>query len=377
MSPRPLVPRRAALGALLAGPLSAACPAAASAIPALREAAAARGLVFGTEVLWRELAANPDYAALVSREAAALTPGLEAKWSTLRPGPEIFDFAPLDRLLDYAAGHAMQLRLHTLVWGPELPAWAREAIAEGGATGGAKGGAEALLTRHVATVVGHCRGRALAWDVANEITDPRWSRGPEGLTYTPWRKALGPEVIPLAFHLAHEADPAALLFLNDDLLEYEGPQQEEKRATYLRLIEGWRRRGVPIHGFGLEAHLDPARPFAEKPYRAFLAALADLGLVLHVTELDVRDQALPAALPARDRAAAETVRRYLDVALDEKAVRLVATWGLSNRFTWYNADRTMRRADGLPARPLPFDAEMAPTAMHAALLRALAGAPAR
>jgi endo-1,4-beta-xylanase len=353
--------RAAVFGAGLAG---------LAAIPAppdsLRAAAASRGRVFGSEVLQAELTGTPSYAALIAAQCGAITPGLEAKWSWLRPAPDRFNFTALDWLASYAAGHAMKLRLHTLLWGPELPAWAKQAIAEGQA--------EAILTQHIRTVVPRYRGRAFCWDVANEVSDPRWSRGPEGLTYTPWRKALGPDVVPLAFHLAHDADPTALLFLNDDTLEYQGPAQDEKRATYLRLIATWKSQGVPIHGFGLQAHLDPQRPFAPAAYRRFLADLAGMGLVLHITELDVHDRDLPADPAIRDGIVADTTRRYLDMALDQAAVAMVVTWGLTDRFTYQNKDPEFRRKDGQTSRGLPFDVGLATTPMFASLQQSLSGA---
>lgn len=364
MSALPLTRRAAVVGAGLAGVGAAPL----TATP-LADAAAGRGIVFGSEVLRAELAGSSGYSALVARNCAAITPGLEAKWSWLRPAADRFDFAALDWLVGFAGDHGMRLRLHTLLWGPELPAWAKMAIAQGQA--------EAILTRHIETVVSRYRGHAFCWDVANEVSDPRWASGPEGLTYTPWRKALGPQAVPLAFRCAHAADPGALLMLNDDTLEYEGAEQDEKRATYLRLIEAWLHDGVPVGGFGLQAHLDPGRPMAPLAYRRFLAALAGMGLVLHVTELDVHDRDLPAEDALRDRIVADTARRYLDVALDEPAVRMVVTWGLSDRFTYQNSDPAVRRPDGLTSRGLPFDAGFAPAPMYQALLAAFAGAPAR
>ena len=89
------------------------------------------------------------------------------------------------------------------------------------------------------------------------------------------------------------------------------------------------------------------------------------------------ERSLPGDVGARDRAVAELCRRYLDVALDELAVRMVLTWGLSDRFTYQNQDPDTRRADGLACRPLPFDERLQPTPMFAAMAQAFAHAPSR
>jgi endo-1,4-beta-xylanase len=337
--------------------------------PALRALAAARGIAFGSEVLWHELANDADYAALVARECAILVPGLEAKWDHVEPAPGRFDFAALDALLDWAARHGMAMRLHTLIWSLAMPDWLRAALAAGGG--------RAAMQRHIAAVAGRYAGRVRAWDVANEITDPRWHLGPEGLTLSPWRQALGPEYVAMAFRMTAAADPRALLFLNDDDLEYDAPDREAKRALYLRLIEAWLRQGVPIGGFGLQAHLKPDRPFAGAAYRRFIADLAGFGLELHVTELDVQDHMLPADVAVRDRMIDDCCRRYLDIVLDEKAVRALLVWGLSARYTYLNTDPAVRRADGLEPRGLLYDRALQPTPMRGAVAAALRGARSR
>ncbi len=376
----PSVARRALLGALpaiaLAGARTAhAAPPRAAASPddpSLALLASRRGLRFGSEALDREIAGDADYRALFVRECAALTPGFEAKWDHVEPSPGGFDFAPLDRLVAFGAAHGMAIRMHTLVWGLAMPPWLAAQLRHGTASDAA-----AALGRHVAAVCGRYRGRVASWDVCNELSDPLWHRGPEGLTLTPWRRALGPDLVPIAFALARAADPHALLMVNEDGLEWRGARFDAKRATYLRLVEGWCRAGVPIGGFGLQTHLNTRDAVDEDAYRQFLATLAGFGLELHLTELDVRDPDGSPDPAIRDRVAADLVRRVLDVALDEPAITTVMTWGLSDRYSYQNDDPAFARLDGLPARPLPFDADLRPTPMRDAIARALAAAPPR
>lgn len=355
---------RAALAAALAGRSVRADEA-----PALKALAAAKGLRFGAEVQRRELEQDPAYAELVPRQCALIVPGLEAKWDYIEPGDGSFDFSGTDWLLDFATRHGMAMRMHTLVWSLALPDWAEAAIADGRGA--------AILERHIRTVVGRYRGKVDSWDVANEVMDPRWRLGPEGLTLSHWRKALGPDYVERAFRWAHDADGNARLFINDAELETDEPDRELKRNKYLDMIGRWLARGVPVHGFGLQGHLDPSRRLAEEPYRRFLRALAGMGLTIYITELDVLDQKLPADVAERDRIVAETCRRYLDVALDEPAVKAVMTWGLSDRYTYMSQDPQSRRPDGLPSRCLPWDPALAPTPMARALAEAFEHAPAR
>ena len=339
--------------------------------PGLRCLPQRSGRAFGSELLASELS-DSRYAALFAAECGVMTPGFEAKWDHTETAPGQFDTRPLDALLDFAERHAIAARMHTLVWGLAMPPWLRSTLRWGTAQE-----ARAALERHITVLVGHTRGRALCWDVANEVSDPVWHRGPEGLTLSPWRQALGADYVPLAFRLARAADPSARLFLNEDGLEWRGARFDDKRATYLRLIERWKRAGVPIDGFGLQTHLSDAYPLDDAAYRLFLRELAGFGLEIHLTELDVRDRDMPADPGVRDRLGAALVGRVLDSALDEPAVTTIVTWGLTNRFTYQANDPQFARPDGLPPRALPYDDQMRPTAIRTAIARAFAAAPVR
>jgi endo-1,4-beta-xylanase len=113
-------------------------------------------------------------------------------------------------------------------------------------------------------------------------------------------------------------------------------------------------------------------------FRAFADALdqvADRGLTILITELDVLDDGLPADIAVRDRGVADVYRRYLDVTLDHKAVKALITFGLSDRYTWLQED--LPREDGAARRPLPFDEDLQPKPAYRALSHSLRTAPWR
>ena len=93
-------------------------------------------------------------------------------------------------------------------------------------------------------------------------------------------------------------------------------------------------------------------------------------LQVFVTELDVDDSAMPADIPERDRQVAALYRSYLDNILRQKSLKAVLTWCLSDRDSWLQHFRP--RKDGLPQRPLPFDADLNPTPAFFALRDSLA-----
>jgi endo-1,4-beta-xylanase len=136
------------------------------------------------------------------------------------------------------------------------------------------------LEDHIRATVGRYRGRIAAWDVVNEaIADDR-----SGLRDTVYLRKLGPGYIAEAFRRAHEADPDALLIYND----YGGEGLNRKSDDVYNLVRDLRAQGVPIGGVGLEMHLDAASlPDAANIARN-MRRLAELGLLVNISEMDVR-----------------------------------------------------------------------------------------
>jgi len=192
--------------------------------------------------------------------------------------------------------------------------------------------------------------------VVNEAIEPQDGRS-DNLRKTPWLELLGADYIKLAFQVAAEADPNALLVYNDYGLEYDTAEHDAKRSAVLKLLERLKTQGAPIHAFGMQSHLQghETRLNPEK-LRRFLADIASLGLKILVTELDVVDSGLPADVATRDRIVASVYEDYLNVVLDEPAVFAVLTWGLSDRYTWLSQFNP--RSDGLPVRPLLLDDQL-------------------
>ena len=218
-------------------------------------------------------------------------------------------------------------------------------------------------------MVGRYAGTVASWDVVNEPVE-RNDRRPDGLRKSPWLRALGPDYLEIAFRAAHAADPHARLALADYGLEYDDESwMVEKRGTMLSLLRGLLARGVPIHALALQGHLLGDRPPAfGKGLSAFLAEVAALGLDIYITELDVNDQDTPGSVAARDHVTADIYARFLDTVLAQPAVKMVVTWGLSDRYT--SKTTMFPRRDGAPVRPLPFDADLRPKPAALALARA-------
>jgi endo-1,4-beta-xylanase len=355
----------AAAPAVLCRPAVAAEP-----IRGLRQIAAGRGLSFGSMVRGRLLGGDRAYADMMARECDMFV-CREAHFPYLQKRRGTFDFSQPDLDLGWAEAHRMRFRATALLWGEQVPPWftAITDRAEG----------VRVVTEHITQLCRHFAGRMHSWDVVNEAIKLEHGRA-DGLRRTAFLDLIGPEYLDIAFRTAREGDPKAKLVYNDFGVELDVSWQRDRRRVLLELLDGLRKRGVPIDMVGIQSHLetDTIGRFNEKVFSDFLRALADRGVGILLSELDVGDRKAPAAIPPRDAEVAKAYRRYLDVALADKAVSAVISWGLTDRDNWVNSgENRNKRTDGLPARPLPFDAEYLPKPAYVAIAEALNAAPQR
>jgi endo-1,4-beta-xylanase len=370
--PRPT--RRHLLAGLAAGLLTSHRPrgAAAGERTPLRAIAAARGLLYGSTIAAGQIEGDDDFIDLVRRECAALVTENELKWGNICDAPGEYDFAGADTIVDFATANGLAMRGHTLLWYYRTPRWFRE-LPDAGA-------AERAMLNHIATVTRRYRGRMRVWDVVNEPIEPAHGRA-DGLRGAIFADKIGPQYLDLAFRAAHDGDPTARLLLNEYGIEYDSPEDDTKRYVILRHLERLKRDGVPVEILGIQGHLEiGTKRFSARKLRDFIATVAAMGIEIAVTELDVVDAAAPGDIARRDSLVGDEYRRFLEVMLDEPATRTVFTWGLSDRHSWIvrrESGANTWRTDGMAARPLPFDADLAPKAAWSSLAECLAGAPRR
>ena len=360
------MPRRRDL--LLGAAAALAAPAAARAADGLRGVAAARGIRFGLAVQGDALVNDPRAAAAVAAEAAVLVPEGGGKWLALRPEEGVYDFSELDAIIAFAARHGQTVRGHTLLWHAAMEDWTLAALKEGAARG------RPLLEAHFDRVLAHTALAIRDWDVANEaVADPRDSA--DLLRKSPWLESLGPDYLDLAFRAARQRDAGLALTYNDYGCEQDTPVDDEKRRRVLALVRGMRDRGVPIDAVGIQGHLRLGDPFSAPKLAAFVRSLRDLGLRVLVTELDMIEDELRSDAAERDARSAALVHAFVSTVL-EGGGDAVLCWGVTDPHSWIGREPGYPAlVSGLPARPLPLDAEYRRKPMWHALARAFEGRP--
>jgi len=338
----------------------------------LNALAVEKGMRFGTAIGGRR---NPpistlgdaSYRALVVQQCGLIVPENELKWQSISPNAQTTDFSAADDMLAFATENGLAMRGHNLIWHQDrwLPSW----LATYDFGPDVAAGTHQLIVDHITNVVGHYGSKIKSWDVINEAVDP----GTGNLYDTRLSRNLGsPEaVIDLAFTTARAVAPAGTQLVYNDYAGWEAGN-DAHRAGVLRLLTGMKARGVPIDAYGVQSHLgiysfDPATGtgrYEDGPWRAFLDAIVALGLDLIITELDVRDDALPADVTTRDDAIAKYVRAYLDLMFGYRQLRDVLVWGMVDPYSWL---QSIPRSDGAARRPNPYDGAYQPKPMQTAI----------
>jgi len=311
--------------------------------PGLATLAARHGLSIGNAMRdgFQTLERAELYRRIVSHEFDITTPESSLKWALLRPTEQRYMYAPLDAIVDFAAREGIDLHGHPLVWHRINPPWLDSVAPER---------VEAVMTAHIAEVVGRYRGRFQVWDVVNEALE---DAGP-ALRSSVFFDAMGERFIDIAHAAAHEADPGAELIYNDFGVGWPTVKSEGMFALLGRL----QARGVPLDGVGFQMHID--HPFAHvEGVSTNLQRAADLGLDVWITEFDVGVQSVD------DYDAQATL--YEDIlkrCLMQPACRAFQIWGLDDFYSFRPF-----------VDPLPFDDRVQPKPAFFAMRRALSSEP--
>jgi endo-1,4-beta-xylanase len=276
-----------------------------------------RGMLFGVAAVGRLLAdPRSSYAMAVARECSVITPENDMKFGPLRRTADTWNWTNADTLVAFAGRHGIMVHGHTLVWHNQLPKWVTE-------TKRTPQDCRDLMLNHIEAVVGRYRGKVFAWDVVNEAIDKDGT-----LRKTYWKDKVGDDYIDLAFRKAHEVDPRAKLVYNDYDIEGAGPKAD---AVY-DLVKGMKGRGVPIDAVGFQCHWEVGKYPPLEQIRTNVRRLADLGLEVWITELDLRVKtpSTPEDLALQADAYASLMRMFAQT----RVVPSIQTWGLDDGHSW-------------------------------------------
>ncbi|MFT3827629.1 MAG: endo-1,4-beta-xylanase [Chitinophagaceae bacterium] len=199
---------------------------------------------------------------------------------------------------------------------------------------------DTTLKNFITAMVGHYKADVRAWDVVNELFKDNGQYRDDPTSESdmfPWWTYLGggDSVIIKAFKYAHDADPTALLFIND----YNQEASTAKTDSMVSVINRMKKAGVPIDGVGLQMHFSVNTPNTGIDYA--LLKLASTGLKVKISELDIRvnpaktpnfvtTQALMAQQAAKYKYVVESYLRNVPAAQRYG----ITVWGVTDKDSW-------------------------------------------
>ena len=286
---------------------------------------------------------------------SSVTAGYEMKMRHVARSPDFYRWHNVDALVEFAEANQMQVHGHTLVWHQSTPEWLER-------FDGSDEEFEAKVREYIFAIVGRYKGRVTSWDVVNEALD---SSG--GLRDTVFRRRMGEDYVARLFEYAREADPDVLLFYND----YGTTWNPRKRAAMLAMVDDLQRRGIPIDGVGLQLHVTYSFPHIGQ-IEAVMGELVNRGLLVHLSELDVRVNPDGDQTELTRSRSIEQYLRYRDIvaaflALPPENRFAITVWGLRDGDSWLIAHW------GNPEWPLLFGDDLEPKPAYRGFLEALQG----
>lgn len=337
----------------------------------LKDLAAEKGIRFGTAMAAYQVD-DPQYVEIVKRDCGYIVAENEHKWYTIHPQPDVMNFAPADKLVDFAKSNGIGMRGHAVVWHHPrwLPDWVNNTTFSSSAE------AEAKLGQYVTDVVSRYDPFLYSWDVINE------SVADEDGSYreTSFSRAMGGTVntIDFCFRKSREAAPNCKLAYND-YMSWETTSTKH-RAGVLRLLEELKKKGTPIDALGIQSHSnyempDEYTPEKVREWRAFVEEAIGMGLEIYLTEFDVNDTRMTPDKAIRDQAIASYTRDYLDLMFSYNETKEVLMWGMVDKYSWLQG--FLPREDGVEKRPTLYDSDYRPKLMRDAVAAALKSAPVR
>ena len=248
------------------------------------------------------------------------------KFSDTEPSLNSYSFGAADTIVNTAMVAGENSRGHTLIWHGSVPTWITNVAYTPTQL-------QQIVFNHVDTVVGRYSQKLFCWDVVNEAFNDNgtlrstvWYDQP-GIGYA----GQGTLYIEELYKRVRNEAPDTEIIYND----YNDETINAKSSAIYAMASDFKQRGVPLDGIGFQLHETlPGVNIAS--WRSSLSRFAQLGLKLHITEMDVRLPVNSAgvASAADLNSQADLYFNLIGTALAFPELEVVQTWGFSDKYSW-------------------------------------------
>lgn len=296
-----------------------------------------------------------DYCGLIKAQFNSMTLGNSFKPdSLLDRGATLADldkymecpaikFNNVKKELDFAKENGMTVRGHTLVWHSQTPDWIFYKDYD---PNGELADRELMLKRmenYIAAVVTwadeNYPGLVSCWDVVNEAADDGG-----GMRKSLWYQTVGEDYVQRAFEYARKHAPEGTKLFYNDYNSYQTKKQKDIIDMITPIIADGN-----IDGMGMQSHLNT--DVSVSLYMAALKRYAELGLEIHVTELDIGVKRADGWKETQGEYFRKFMEELLKAERNGVNVTSVTVWGLNDCLSWKAADLPLLFDDDLSRKP--------------------------
>ena len=253
------------------------------------------------------------YAAAQAREFAEywnkVTPENAGKWGEVEAVRDQMDWTLLDEAYHFAKGNDLPFHMHVMVWGNQQPEW-METLPP------AEQRAE--IEEWFAAVAQRYPDLDYVEVVNEPLNDPPGKDDEGGGNYIAalgGAGASGWEWIVQSYRLARQYFPRSKLLIND----YDITNKPDNTRRYRGIVELLQKENL-VDGIGVQAHsFATTSEWPMDVHRANLDSLAQTGLPIYVTEMDIDGPT--------DAEQLASYRRVFPVFWEHPAVKGITLWG--------------------------------------------------
>jgi endo-1,4-beta-xylanase len=283
---------------------------------------------------------------IVLGEGSIVSPGDDMSWAKIQPTQGAFSWTSIDELVGWALAYDKRfVQAGHIVYHLNLPSWVTSITNPTTL--------RTVLEDHVTANVSHFETQIMQWNVVNEVI-AGFESTPNYYRQSHWYNVLGESYVKYAFDAAASVATSeqSLIWNDNGAVETAGPTWfDNQKAQLVR----WLDEGVRIDGWGTQLHLNEAVNASAAVMVDRLNQIAELGLDIYITELDVTDTPYTGTAESiKQQCADYLLSRLGPICADVPALKHVVSWSPTDTVSWLN-DFLGPRGDGIPRTGNPYD----------------------
>jgi len=266
-----------------------------------------------------------DFSTAFKSNFSQLSSEYEMKMNQMWTSPGVYKWTNADYLVNYAEQNNMKVHGHALLWYQSFPTWFKDAAYD-------SLNFENNVKAYIQAVVSRYKGRIVSWDVANEIFADNGTPRNDGIVSNAFKDPVA--FYGRCFQYARNADPDVKLFYND----YDIVMNTAKRNAVKGMVSLFKTQGYPIDGLGEQCHTSVWTNSTTR--NSGFADLAKTGLLMHISELDVKvnqnksdNYVFTDADKQKQSDTFNSIAKMFE-STPQAQKFAITTWGLTDKYTW-------------------------------------------